>query len=480
MLKASVLESRYLMMLVLCILFLGLISCTEDPKIRFQNWNREGDTHFKRQEYKAALTAWKNALEIRPEAPDIYKKMGQAYLRTASPSEAANAFYHELRVRPDDWEVWLELAKLQLASLDIARAETSWDQIQKGTLTPDAHIFHGNLMLVKNDPDRAETDYQQVLSMSPGHQQALIRLAICLLAQGKTAQAAQTYETLLAQEPDSREIFLEMGNYWKLRNDPENAEACLLRAVNSDLKNLGMQKILAEFYFGIAQYQKARNVLKAILTQTPKNRFIKKFMVEVLLSLNQTREANGILEALSERQNDLELYLLKGKYCLLVQEPANAVSHFLSAVRMDSKLPVVHYFLAIAYLYKGQPHLAKQSLIQALTLDPKFSDADLALADIYYKEGASDLSLEHARRIQEREPENFRAHLIAGNAFLVREQYDQAAKSFKTVQCLHPELVSSAYYLGVTAELSEQHEMALRLYRELLEKAPDLADANTR
>lgn len=175
--------------------------------------------------------------------------------------------------------------------------------------------------------------------------------------------------------------------------------------------------------------------------------------------------------------DDLELHLLKGKYHLLALEPMQAVSHFEVTVTKEPNLPVAHYLLGFAYLAGAQNHLALGSFIETFRLDPYFSEADLALADIYYKQEEFDFSLEHVRRVCAREPENYRAHLIMGNVLLAQGRYNEAMLRFKAASDLDPEAVSPLYYMAMASELSGKTEDALRLYRPLLEKNPKLADA---
>ncbi len=272
-----------------------------------------------------------------------------------------------------------------------------------------------------------------------------------------------------------------MSNYWELRGTPDEAEAYILKAVHSDPENIRLQRMLAEFYFNTDSYQKAHIIADKLIKKNPANRFMKKFLVEILLAQNRMSAAQLILDQLSRGgEDDLELRLLKGKYFMLTGASSHAVSHFLAALEKDPNLPVSHYFLGLAYLSGGQINLARESLMKALTIDPYFSQADLALADIWYKEEAFDVSLEHALRIYEREPENVRSHLIMGNVFLAQRQYDSAILRFEAARRLSPDTASPLYYMALTAELSNHDEKALEIYEALLEEHPNLADASMR
>ena len=143
----------------------------------------------------------------------------------------------------------------------------------------------------------------------------------------------------------------------------------------------------------------------------------------------------------------------------------------------EPDFPLAHYFQGLSYLAGGQKNLGEKSLIKCLTLNPTFTEAELTLADIYYKNGKLDLALEYAERIRKREPGNFRAHLVVGNIYLAKNQYENAMSNFQAAQQLNPELATPLYYMALSSYLSGNTEGSLHLYQTLVKKDHNLADA---
>jgi tetratricopeptide (TPR) repeat protein len=463
---------------ILCLVFMFISTCTEDPETHFNRLDKEGDIKFAERDYYSALTFWQKALAIRSDASDIYRKIGKTHLRLADPTSAADAFSEAVHIQPDAWDVLLELGQLQLVSFDIAAAEASWEHLHRWGNKPEIHVFHGDLLVIKGRLDEAEQAYRKALDVIPDFELALIRLAACYVAQNKIDQAERTYSVVASLEPKSPDILLQMANYWKLNGNFENAKKCLLKAVSADTENIGLKKMLAEFYFDIQLYPEAQAILENILNQMPENLSVKKYLVEVLLAQNNLDAAQEVINELSrEKFNDIEFDLLRGKYYLLAQEPNYAVGYFKSVVNEEPKLHIAHYLLGFAHLAGGQNELARHSLIHALTIEPHFSEAELTLADIYYKLKDYNLSLQYASRVMDREPENFRSYLIMGNAFLAQRQYHKALLKFEAARLINPEAVSPLYYLAFISEKLRKNKRALKLYRILLTKHPEFADA---
>ncbi|MCJ7615234.1 MAG: tetratricopeptide repeat protein, partial [Desulfobacterales bacterium] len=454
----------------------------ESSEERFNNLNKEAANYYARREYKAALKTWKSALAIHPDSAAVYRKIANTYLKLAEPSMAEEAFNNVIRLQEDAWDVKLEIAKLNLASGDINSAENILKKlIIEVPNEPSTYLFHGDLLLFKNQLQQAETSYNKALTFNPDFELALIKLAACYVAQHKNELAEKTYKILSSLKPTSIEVLIQMCNYWKLNENSKNAEECLLKAVLLEPEDLALQKILAEFYYNTNKYEEAVQTINNILKKAPDNRAVKKLLVEIMLFQNKMHDAQRLLDELTkEKKADTELYLLKGKYHLIAKEPILAMSQYKSFVEVKPNVPIGHYMLALAYMSGGQTHLASQSLMTVLILDPYFAEAELALANIYYKNEEYDLCLEHAGRVCAREPENFRAYMLKGNALLAQGKYNIAMANFINARQLDPKAFAPLYYMAMTAEKSNQLNKAIKLYSILMENHSNIADVALR
>ena len=464
---------------LLGVIYLGFRACREDPETSVLRLSRKGDAFYNQEKYQEALIAWREALGIKTDSADILKKISLAYASLADFSKAADALKQVLQLAPQAWEVWLDLAKLQLLSGDLAGALASWEKVnQRGGRDPAVNVLYGDIMILSRRFDRAEAAYQLALEIEPRYQPAMIKLATCYFALGKIDKAQETYLRVEALKPESTEILLQMAEHLWGVGDLQRAEKLFLRSASIKPGNLALQKKLVDFYFDTRQHQRCHDILDKIIEKTPGVVSFRKLKAEVLLKQNRTEEAGNLLHRLSQELfEDLEIQLLMGKYYLHTLQPSLAVNQFKALLDKKPNLPVVHFMLGVAYLGEGSTHLARGSFIPALAADPYFTEAELALAGVYYKTENYDLSLEHARRVNDREPESFRACMLLGNLHLVKREYGSALKMFSAASKIHPEAASPVYYMGLTQELGRNPQRALAIYRALLEKRPDLVDA---
>ncbi|RJQ23919.1 tetratricopeptide repeat protein [Candidatus Parcubacteria bacterium] len=472
-----ILKRPFLAFLSITITIFSLTGCEKNPETSYNELLQKGNSYYASNDFSNALSAWEKALELQPDSPVLYRKMGEIFLKQAKYSKALEAYNQLLRLQPEAWDIWLQVAKIHLQFLNLDAAEQCQQKFQHSLATPETKTFAGDLLAAKNDFNGAEKKYRQSLSLAPNYQPSLARLAICLLAEDKTSEAEDIFKLLQEMQPESSDIYIQMSNYWRLKNDFNKAEENISKAIEEDPTNMQLRIKMVELYIDIEDYQRAINFLKIFLKEMPENRLAKKMLIETFLIFNKFADAEKILNELTDsEQKDSDFLLLKGKYYLITLELYNAISMFQMVLEKEPKLPIAHYLLAIAYLAGGQDNLGQKSLIKTLTLNTQFSEAELTLADTYYKTGQYELALEHADRVKEREPEKFRSHQIMGNILLVTKQYKAALAEFQAANLLYPDHVTPLYYMALLWSLSGKQEVAKLTYQELLKKYPALAN----
>jgi tetratricopeptide (TPR) repeat protein len=464
--------------LLFTLLFLLLnTSCSESPEKTYQRLEKTGNDYFNAHNYQKALETWQQMVPINPNASELHQKIGDCYHLLGDYGNALQAYHEVLRIQPENWNARLYIAKIQLTLRDVESSETSWEAIKIHLDTPEALIFHGDLLSIKNLRSEAEQEYRKALLREPANQTALIRLSLCLFAQGKTGEAEKTFATLSASNPQSADILLQMSNYLALQGNDQQAELLLHKAIDLAPGDIALHIKLANFFIESEKFAQAATALKNLLQISPDHRYAKKMLIDVMLLSNRDAEAKEILDSLSETEaKDVEFNFLKGKYFLKTLAYHAALSQFQMVLEKEPDFPLAYYFQAISYLAGGQSNLGEKSLIKCLTLNPDFTEAELTLADLYFKNGNYDFALEHAERIRKREPANYRAHLISGNIHLAKNEYDKALASYSAVQRLHPELAAPLYYAAVNAFVSGNPAESLRLYQGILQKKPQLID----
>lgn len=471
---------NYWFLTFLSVVLICCISCGEDLETRFKGLVTEGDNSVARREYKKALVAWGKALKIQPTSVEVLQKTAHTYLRLAEFSKAEKIFTQILKTQSNKDDILLELTKLQLVTGNISGAVKNLNDLNnRHPDDPFVKVLYGDLLVLEGRFDEAENSYKNAVMVSNNNNNiVLIKLAACYLSQDKVVLAHETFKTATANKTESIDELLQIANYWKLKNNMVNAELSIRKALEHEPEDLSLQMKLARFYFDVKRYQDSQVIIEKLIGQAPKNRAFKKFLLKTLLAQNKLELIPILLEENElEMRNDPEFNLIAGKYYLVNNNPAFAEEYFNRVIKDQSDHFLAHYFLGITYLLAEHAYLAQQSFIKVLSLNPSFSEAEIALADIEYQNSEFDFSYDYIKRVLEKEPENIRAHIVMGNVLLVKKQYKDALIRFKSALAINPDSQSAIYYIAMTSEYLNKKEKALELYQELLKKNPNLADA---
>jgi len=442
--KINIQLAAHLTVILLC---LFLTACNETPQETFQQLVENGNTFYTNNHYQQALEAWTQALAIIPNSPNVYKKIGECHEKAAEYQQALESYYQAVKLQPEHWQTWYKIAKINLSLMNLPDAEKNWNKIKTHINHGDALVFYGDLLLLQRKYAKATTAYRQALTEESENQTAIIRLASCLSAQGENTEAQKLFNKLAASPPQSPDILLQMSNYCSINGKGRLARLFIQQAIKLSPHNPSLKIQLAKLYLETGKNKPAIETLQKLLLATPGNSYAKKMLIETLLTDNQCAQAGQLLETLTETEkNGLDFQFLKGKYYLNTLNFQTAISQFQTILEQEPEMPLAHYLLGLAYLAAGMNNLGRQSLIKTLSLSPEFTEAELALADTYFKTKDYDLALQHVERIKEREPENYRSYLITGNIYLDQKEYQDAITNYQDVQYLSSGNSTASYY----------------------------------
>nr|MBF0221280.1 tetratricopeptide repeat protein [Desulfobulbaceae bacterium] len=459
--------------LLLISLACTIISCSPPPKKLAQELHQDARRYYDEGNYIEATAQWQKLLALAPEfhSEEMYINQAEAFQKLCQISKTQSILQKAVALYPKSTAIKLAMAKQDTLTYNLKMAESTLDSLAPLS-TVERLLAYGDLYIVEKNFTQAEQSYRAALKKSTDKEKdhILCRLAISLLSLKKDREA----ELLLKEVSDTSlrkpEILFQVALFYRIQGNISEAEANLQKAIEADPNNLLLKKNLAELFFFNENYRSALAVLENAHSQQPQNPIFSKFLIEVHLRLAQFDESLQLFKTLEDAGAiDVETYLLKGKYYLLNKEPDFAVSMFSEAVKKEPKFPLSHYLLSVAYLAGGHQSLARQNATKALSLDPNFTDAELLLANIFFLNEEFATSLQYLERVKEKEPENYRSYLLAGQLHLLQGSLDQAREDFENAGELNSQNLSPSYY---SIQISEHTDInsAAEKYRALLDQ----------
>ena len=465
-------------LICLCVCMLPLLhACTESANERMTKLEREGETCFQNHDYQCAVDRWERFVELGGKDAEVDFRLGLAYRYLGNLSAALEMFRESVKKAPNYEPALKQEAELEIFFMDIPSASNTLARLDKLGRSAGYYILAGDLLSIQGKYRDAEEQYRTLLSIEPENPRGLIRLAYCLISQDKDKESYEVYKKLENIESLEPGMLASLGRYWFIRGDREKAQEFLEKAVKNAADDVEMRVRLARFFMECGNYEKAASIFSEIFTGDPENSFARKMLIELRLLSGDLAGAKKILDAVPERDSmTLEYELLFGKYYLLTYNFPQAVSYFQQAIEEEPDLVLGHYLLGLTYLAMGHGNLGKSSLVKALALDKSFTNAELALADYFYKHDNYDIADKYALRVIEKEPGNVRAFMILGAASYMRGDLKRSAGMFRIGSRLDPESLIPACWSAQIYKKAGDYVNALTLYRQLTEQCRECMD----
>lgn len=393
-----------------------------------------------RKPVQAALELEK-ASEILRDDVDILQLLGEAYQKAArKESEQVKD------LDPGSLERRLLLAESFLQQQEIMAAEIYYRKLLEQNKPPaGTHLGLGTILLRQGKVDEAIGQFREELTRDPYSVEAHVGLAESSLLQGKLTEALDSLRSAWKIRPDQTRATLETADA-AVENLPDALRARYQEALDAWSKTDGPDPAvtlgLALAYVRLGKSEDAQKQVQSMAIAPP-------------AAVDEPASRAAALECVGKRQYEAAISGLRRH---LKTQPQD----------VEARLA-----LARSYLETRQPGQAARELRRVLEADPKNISARLWLGKAY-----RDLSLVTFERILSLQPDSYRAHQLAAEAYEAKNQDEKALAEYRAALQTRPSL--PGLHLGI----ARVHLKNLRLeeaageFQKELEINPFDADAN--
>ncbi len=179
-----------------------------------------------------AVTAYKEALRLRPDFVEALNNLGNALVNQNKAQDAVAAFERVLRLRPGYAEAHNNLAAALRQQAKWTEAEAHYREAIR--LKPDYADAHNNLGVALQGLGRveqAEASYRHALRLRPDYPDAHTNLGTALTRLGRLDDAAAHHREALRLRPGYAEAHSNLGNTLVAKRQYAEAEACYREAL---------------------------------------------------------------------------------------------------------------------------------------------------------------------------------------------------------------------------------------------------------
>lgn len=337
---------------------------SENDRKRYQYFYLEGVRMQEKEAFAAAFDLYRHALEINPDASEVYFELAGCYFDLKQPEKALACYEKAASLAPQNDDYLERLGQMLINQEDYPRAIEAYERLYK------TNKSRADILQVLYQLYATKGEYDQMLSVldrmelleGSNSQIALSRMQVYNV-QGEQQKAKDVLVDLVAKNPYDSNYKLMLGN-WLLQNDYIKEAYKVYQGVLSDEpRNVMARMSMLDYYNAVHREDKFETLLRSLLRDkdTPADsRFT--LLRQAVAQMGQTKDSVKVMslidDALSAPQENGDSYMLKAMWMVLHGYPVdavNAVYRELLAVEPDNATARIYLLqnLAEAEDYDG-------------------------------------------------------------------------------------------------------------------------------
>ena len=487
-----------------------LAGCHGDPNVRKQKYLESGKRYSAESKYKEAAIQFQNALKIDKNYPDAHYELAQAYVHLGQFSAAYGELARTVALQPTNYKARIDLGNLLLAGGKIDDAQAQANAVMAAQPNnPDVHAMLGAIAAKRGQKDQALNELHRALELDPNR--AAFHEDLALLQAGdptKTSSVEDELKKAVALDPKSVNAKLLLAAFYAKSSRWQEAEKTSWDAVATDPKSLSAResltriilkqgdqpraeqvlrqaskdladdpqgvRILADYYAGSGQMDKAKAEFASLSAKYPKNISVQKGYIRVLLEVKDYATAQKVVtELMKKNAKDPEVAGLNGIVLLNNGKASDAVNALMDATKNFPKDAFLQYWLGKAALSKGDSDLAEKSLRQAADLNPSRLDAEEELARIAAQRGDMNLLSDVADKAIAAAPHFPGGYVWRSLVEVSRNSPDKAEADLKTAMSVAPQSPQAYLELGKIRFTQKRFPEGVALLEQALQYDPN-------
>jgi len=500
--------------LMLVLSFALLSGCHRDPNVRKQKYLESGQRFSAQGKDKEAAIQFANALKIDKNFADAHYALAHTYLHMGALSAAFGELQKTVSLQPANYKARLDLGNMYLAGgrADDAQAQAA-AILQAQPNNADAYALLSRIAAKRGQKDVALNEIHHALELAPN--EASLHETLALLEAGDSTQKALSENELkkaVELDPKSVNAKLLLAGFYATENRLQDAERVGWTAVATDPKNLAARenvarivlregdraraeqvlrqaskdladnprgvRILADYYTGSGQSDKARDEFASLAKQYPKNVSVNEGYVRALLQVRDFSTAQAVVtELMKKNGKDPQVVVLNGIVLLNNGKTTEAVSALQDAVNNAPKDAFIQYWLGKAALAKGDTSLAQKSFLQSVQLNPPGLGAQEELARIAIQHGDMNLLADVAGKTIATAPRFPGGYIWRAMVELSHNSPDKAEADLKTAISIAPQSAQAYLILGELRFQQKHFPEGAALLEQALEHDPNSVGA---
>ncbi|MFC1823267.1 tetratricopeptide repeat protein [Thermodesulfobacteriota bacterium] len=300
---------------------------------------------------KGAEAVCKKVLELNPNYPLGYVRMGLVYNLMKRPADALKSFQKALELNPFQNDALGLMVDIYVRDKKFDKALKLCEKQKQKTAEDRTNVafieyLEGKVFMARRDTKKAQQHFKKAIELDPNTPAPYMALAGIYMQEKKIPRAILQYETVLNKNRNYLPACMALGTIYDRQGDKKRAESYYRKAL--EIKK---------------DFGPAANNLAFILAAEGVE--LDEALKLALLARNKMPKDANVMDTLGW------IHYLKGGYLSAISELEESISR-----NPDSAL--ANYHLGLAYYENEDYEKAREFLERALKIDTNFKGADKA------------------------------------------------------------------------------------------------------
>ncbi|MBM3525750.1 MAG: PEP-CTERM system TPR-repeat protein PrsT, partial [Alphaproteobacteria bacterium] len=358
-----------------------------------------GSAYMQTGKVAEGTALYEKAAEISPDVASIRTQLALSRLATGQADRAVSDLESAVDLEPQGSQAGILLALVKLRKGDFDGALKSAEELrEKLKDNPLPENLIGAAYLGKGDVARARKTFEDALKVRPDFHPARMNLAQIEVQEGRIDAAKAHYDAILRQSEKHIGAMMALADIAVRQRRNDESVSWLQKAVDADPKSVMPRLRLIGHYSRLGDMQRAVTVARQLDQTFPNN-------IRVVETLGRTEAAAG--------------------------DGVASVATFRRLTSLAPNSAAALGLLAGSQILINDLSGARESLQNAISLEPKFGPAYAALVDIELREGREVPALRAATQLREAQPDSAAGDMLAGDIYLRSKKFNEAIQSYK-------------------------------------------------
>jgi tetratricopeptide (TPR) repeat protein len=454
-----------------------LLTACGGSQARYNEYVARGTRYLDAGDLNRAQIEIRNALQVRPKAPQAFYLYGRVAERRGNMREAVNAYQSAIDAQPD-----FDAARAPLGRL---YALAGMPERALSILAPALarHPDSAELLIVRagansnlGKPDLARADAERAVQLDPGSEQAVPLLAGIYAKAGESARALALVRQAVEQRPQSADLRALLADMYVSAGQFPQAEEQMRKIIELKPTVFQGRLNLARAYSRNHQLDDAERVLQEAIKALPDSDDAKLALVDFTVTERSREQGERVLRAfIGSAPGDYTLRLALGGLLERGGRRDDAVAAYQEVAQRDPVGPrglEARDRIAAIRAQQGRNDEALKLVSQVLEQNARDDAALLLRAELKLAANDPVAAITDLRAVVHEQPTPpvrkllARAYIAAGESGLAEEQW-------RAVLQAHPDDLGVRTDLAALLMRSNKADAAVALLEEGVKLAPD-------